>query len=97
MASETLIKLKQINEKLLETRKQLDELKEQKDELLIKLFYEIKGLEYGQHFMYNGKEIVKVKVSNIFYLSGYYTTKKGEVSEKSTPIYIGDIIKINLW
>lgn len=88
MESETLIKLKQVNEKLLETRKQLNKLKEQKDELLIKLFYETKGLKYGQHFMHNGKEIAKVKVNGMFHLSGYYITKKGEVSEKPISIYI---------
>lgn len=86
--------IKQINEKILNVSEELKKLKEKKNDLLIKLFYEAKGLEYGQRFMYKGKEIVKIKVYNSFYLNGYYITKKGEVSEKPISIYIGDEIDI---
>ena len=86
--------LEKISKKIQKARSDLEVLKSKRNDLVVKKFYNSKGLSFGQHFMYKGKRIIKVFAYNEIFLNGYYLTKKGVISERPVSIYIGDDIGV---
>lgn len=88
----TELELKQIEEKIQETRNELNRLNVVANDLRVKLFYEKKGLKPRQSFMCKGKKIFKVSCAGYHFFNGFYLTKKGELTAKPISFCINDVI-----
>ena len=88
----TELELKQTEEKIQETRNELNRLNAVANDLRVKLYYEKKGLKPRQPFMCKGKKIFKVSCVSYRYFHGFYLTKKGELAAKPMSIYFDDEI-----
>lgn len=88
--------IEQLSKKIQKATLELEVLKAKRNDLVVKKFYENKGLNFGQHFIYKGKRIIKVFAYNEMFLNGYYMTKKGIISERPISIYIKDDVGLIL-
>lgn len=88
----TELELKQTEEKIQETRNELNRLNAVANDLRVKLFYEKKGLKPRQPFMCKGKKIFKVSCDSYHFFYGFYLTKNGELTAKPISFCIDDVI-----
>ncbi|MBO8426984.1 MAG: hypothetical protein IAC58_00230 [Firmicutes bacterium] len=88
----TELELKQTEEKIQETRNELNRLNAVANDLRVKLYYEKKGLKPRQPFMCKGKKIFKVSCATYRFFNGFYLTKKGELTAKPISFCIDDEI-----
>lgn len=82
-----------IDDEITILRGKIDILNSKRNDTLAKLFYQKKGLQFKQPFMFKGKKIVKIFGKDNFSVIGVYLTKQGEISSKTVYIYTSDEIQ----